>query len=96
MKEVMEREVKMWQFLAGVIGIIITFSTMIYNRGSMEGKYIERQAISDMKINQQGEEIKELKAMIYQLMQEQNQSNDAMKGSINDIKVLLQNKQDRQ
>lgn len=91
----MDKEAKIWHVLAGAIGIIITFSTMVYNRGSMEGKYIERQAVQDLKINQQGEEIKELKAMIYQLIQEQNRSNDAIKGSINDVKVLLQNKQDR-
>lgn len=91
----MEKEVKMWQFLAGIVGLIITFSTMIYNRGTMEGKYIERQAVQDLKIVQQGEEIKELKSMIYQMMQEQNKSNDAIKSSINDIKIILQNKQDR-
>lgn len=68
---------------------------MSYNTGGLVGKYIERQAVTDMNVDQLKADVKEMKAdqerTKQQLMDKLDKTND----NINNVLVILQNKQDR-
>lgn len=68
---------------------------MSYNTGGLVGKYIERQAVTDMNVDQLKADVKEMKADQERtkqlLMDKMDKNNEA----VNNILVILQNKQDR-
>lgn len=92
---IMNKTVTWGQLMIAISGLLITFATMSYNTGGLVGKYIERQAVTDMNVDQLKADVKEMKAdqerTKQQLMDKLDKTND----NINNVLVILQNKQDR-
>jgi hypothetical protein len=93
---VMGKAVTMGQFLSGIAGLILTFGTLIWNFATTTTRIIERQATQAETISRQGQELKELRSTLEQHNQKIDEKIDGIRSDISDIKVLLQNKQDRQ
>lgn len=91
----MDKTVTWGQLIIAIAGLLITFATMSYNTGGLVGKYIERQAVTDMNVDQLKADMKEMKAEQERtkqlLMDKMDKNNEAT----NNILVILQNKQDR-
>jgi hypothetical protein len=80
----MERPLKLWEFIIGCIGIFLTVSVMIYNRGTMDA--------------QNQVEINSLKQSVSDLRQKQDKIDeklDRIHEDVTNVLVLLQNKEDR-
>lgn len=92
---IMDKTVTWGQLIIAIAGLLITFATMSYNTGGLVGKYIERQAVTDMNVDQLKADMKEMKAEQERtkqlLMDKMDKNNEAT----NNILVILQNKQDR-
>lgn len=91
----MNKSVTRGQFILAIIGLVLTFATMSYNTGGLVGKYIERQAVTDMKVNEITLEIKEIRAEQERKNQQLMDKLDKTNETTNNILVILQNKQDR-
>jgi hypothetical protein len=91
----MDRPIKFWEFGIGCVVFIISILMMVYNRGSMEGKYIERMAVQDMRINDLNAQLKEMKDGSERKNQIILDRLDKMADTYNNILVVLQNKEDR-
>jgi len=91
----MNRPIKFWEFMIAIIGAIVTISTLIYNRGTMEGQNYEKSVNIERRLDGHDAQLKE----INQNMEQQNKSTSERLDKINenlvDVKILLQNKQDR-
>jgi hypothetical protein len=91
----MDKTVTWGQLIIAIAGLLITFATMSYNTGGLVGKYIERQAVTDMNVDQLKADIKEMKVDQERtkqlLMDKMDKNNEAT----NNILIILQNKQDR-
>lgn len=81
----MDRPIKLGEFIIGVITFLVALIMMGYNRGTMDTKIIEKQVTQDKKIED-----------LEQRYQRVDEKLDKMGDGINDIKIMLQNKQDRQ
>ena len=81
--------------MIAIAGLLITFATMSYNTGGLVGKYIERQAVTDMNVDQLKIDIKEMKADQERTKQLLMDKLDKTNETTNNILVILQNKQDR-
>lgn len=84
----MDRPIKLWEFLAGVLTLSIAFGTIIYNCGVMNAKNELR--ITTLE-NNFGEHIKDAKAETI----ENGKKLEEVKNGLFDIKMLLQMKQDK-
>lgn len=91
----MNKSVTRGQFILAIIGLVLTFATMSYNTGGLVGKYIERQAVTDMNVDQLKADIKEMKADQERTKQLLMDKLDKTNETTNNILVILQNKQDR-
>jgi hypothetical protein len=89
------RALTIGQFLIGLAGVCITFGSFIWNMATINTRLIERQATQQEAINRQGLEIKDLRSAMEQHNQKIEDKMDAIKADIGDIKILIQNKQDR-
>jgi len=80
----MERPLKLWEFIVGLLGVTFMFGTLIYNRGTIDAKTEVR--ISNLEAGQRA-----------QTQQYENLANkmDKVNENLNNILVIVQNKQDR-
>jgi hypothetical protein len=84
----MDRNLKLWEFLAGLIAMSLAFGTVIYNSGTTNGKNEVRITNLENKVQDIISEQKEHNEKVTQKM-------DDINNSLFDIKILLQQKQDR-
>lgn len=91
----MNRPIKFWEFMVAIIGAIITISTLIYNRGTMEGKNYERQVNIERRLDSHDVQLNEIREAIEVRNRRMEGKVDRLTENVNDIKVMLQNKQDR-
>jgi hypothetical protein len=91
----MDKTVTWGQLIIAIAGLLITFATMSYNTGGLVGKYIERQAVTDMNVDQLKADVKEMKAEQERTKQLLMDKMDKNNETTNNILVILQNKQDR-
>lgn len=85
--QTMERPLKIWEFVLGVIGIIITVSIMIYNRGTIDAR-------NDLEINNLKIEMGSVKNQQSEQSQKVNEKLDRIVDKMTDIQVTLKGKQD--
>ena len=93
--DIMNKTVTWGQLIIAIAGLLITFATMSYNTGGLVGKYIERQAVTDMNVDQLKADVKEMKADQERTKQLLMDKMDKNNETVNNILVILQNKQDR-
>lgn len=91
----MNKTVTWGQLIIAIAGLLITFATMSYNTGGLVGKYIERQAVTDMNVDQLKADVREMKADQERTKQLLMDKMDKNNETTNNILVILQNKQDR-
>jgi Tfp pilus assembly protein PilN len=84
----MERHIKMWEFLIGVLAIIITVGGIVYTRGTMDAQNEIRITV----LQQQFEEFKRSQKSDIDKLNDKIDKNNA---TTNEILILLQNKEDR-
>ena len=84
----MDRNIKLWEFVVGIIAIFITVGGIVYNRGTLDAQ-------NEVKIQMLQTQFDEFKRENNSQMQKVNDKLDAQNKSLNDILILLQNKQDR-
>ena len=84
----MDRPLKFWEFLAGLLAMGVTFGTIIYNCGTMNAKNELRITTLENNFNDFRKDAKEQGIETAKKMDEIN-------NNLFDIKLLLQTKQDR-
>lgn len=84
----MERHIKLWEFLIGILAVLITVGGIVYTRGTMDAQ----NEVKIITLQQQFEEFKRnQKSDIDKL----NDKVDKTNATTNEILILLQNKEDR-
>lgn len=84
----MERPLKLWEFIIGIVGVLLVVATMIYNRGTMDAK--NEAAIGTLQI-----QVAEIKVNYKDQNEALSKKIDNADSKLNDILIILQNKQDR-
>lgn len=88
----MDRPVKRWEFLTGFVIFLIAVVTVGINIGNFQGKIITQQAQTQMDIVELKGRVGYMENFIQQHLDEKL---DPIRKDLVDIKVLMQNKQDR-
>ncbi|ACU61372.1 hypothetical protein [Chitinophaga pinensis] len=84
----MDRPLKIWQFLAGLMGMAVMFGTIIYNAGTMNAK-------NELRITTLENNFSEFKKDAKEQAVETSQKLDKIDNTLFDIKLMLQQKEDR-
>lgn len=92
----MDRPIKLYEFLIGLISLVTALLVSGYNIGSMQGKINTRQAQQDLKISQIESRVAGVENAVTSSADKTGNKIDEMRKDITEIKILLQNKQDRQ
>ncbi len=88
MPPIMERSIKLWEFLIGILAMLITCGGIVYNRGTMDAQ----NEVKIITLQNQFEEFKREAATRYNVLSDKaDKTND----KLNEILIVLQNKEDR-
>lgn len=88
MPPVMERNIKLWEFIIGIVAIFITVGGIVYNRGTMDAQ-------NEVKIIMLQQQFDEFKKNQQSDLEKLNIKLDRQAEATNQILILLQNKEDR-
>jgi len=91
----MNRPIKFWEFMIAVIGVIVTISTLIYNRGTMEGENYQKQVNIEKRLDGHDAQLKKMDENMSEQNRHTGERLDKINDNLVDVKILLQNKQDR-
>jgi hypothetical protein len=91
----MDRPIKAYEFIAGLIAFIFALITSGYNIGSKQGEINQRQAMQDIKISQMEAKVNQIEEALEKYSIKIDEKIDPVRKDLTDIKILLQNKQDR-
>ncbi len=91
----MDRPIKVYEFLAGLIAFIFALVTSGYNIGTKQGEIHQRQALQDARIMQVEAKINLMDQALEKYANKIDEKIDPIRKDLTDIKILLQNKQDR-
>lgn len=84
----MDRPIKLWEFISGILVMAIAFGTIIYNCGIVNGK-------TDVRLNAVEQKAAATETKLQELNVSMGNKMDKIGDNITDIKILLQTKQDR-
>jgi len=84
----MDRPLKIWEFIAGLLAMAITFGTIIYNCGTMNAK-------NELRITTLENNFSEFKRDYKEQGVENAKKMDEISNTLFDIKLMLQQKEDR-
>lgn len=84
----MDRPLKIWEFVAGLLAMAVTFGTIIYNAGTMNAK-------NELRISTLENNFSEFKKDAKEQAVETSQKLDKIDNNLFDIKLMLQQKEDR-
>lgn len=84
----MDRPLKLWEFVLGLFGMMVALCTIVYNCGMINGKTDIRLSAVEVKAENTEKKLTELQQSVDGKM-------DKIGSNIFDIKLLLQDKQDR-
>jgi hypothetical protein len=84
----MDRPLKMWEFIAGLIVLAVTFGSIIYNCGTVSGRMELRMTTAESKIDNTDKKVDKIGDTMTSKMDEIN-------NKLFDIKLLLETKQDK-
>ena len=84
----MDRPVKFWEFISIIFSFAVAVATLGYNYGTTVAKL-------ETKVNQHDAILQERDKQYREDKLEQNKTLDQINGKLTDIRVLLQDKQDR-
>ena len=84
----MDRPLKLWEFVLGLFGMMVAFCTIIYNCGMINGETSVRLDAVEAKADITEKKVTDLQVSVDSKM-------DKIGSNIFDIKLLLQDKQDR-
>ena len=84
----MERNIKLWEFIIGIVAIFITVGGIVYNRGTLDAQ-------NEVKITVLQQQFDEFKRTQQSDIDKLNAKMDKQAETANQILILLQNKQDR-
>lgn len=81
--------------MIAVIGVIVTISTLIYNRGTMEGENYQKQVNIEKRLDGHDAQLKKMDENMSEQNRHTGERLDKINDNLVDVKILLQNKQDR-
>lgn len=91
----MDRLLKAKEFISWIIAFVISLFTVGYNMATWQGKVIQEVANLKLQVDEVKEDNKQLKEENKKMRDYLDDKIEPMRKDITDIKIMLQNKQDR-
>lgn len=91
----MDRLLKAKEFISWIIAFVISLFTVGYNMATWQGKVIQEVANLKLQVDEVKEDNRQLKEENKKLRDYLDDKIEPMRKDITDIKIMLQNKQDR-
>lgn len=88
----MDRPMKVSEFVITVAGFIIALAVMLYNRGTAEGRALEKQAVFEMRLRELKDYADKNESDKKELMSKLDEQNE----KINRLLIQLENKKNRE